>query len=296
MIQVVAAAACNGFIGIFGKRALEAGMRPGELLALRFLLAAAVLWAYVLIARRDLIRMPFRQIVYCVLLGVLGYATFSSLYFYALQGLSVSLATLLFYTYPILVALGSWLFLSEKITLIQGLSLPVLVIGLMLLLWGDITVEIRGFIVLGLGAAVFYGSYILASRPLVALVNPLSASLYIMTTAAIGLLIATPSALQHAAGFSADAWQALLGLAFVSTLVSMTLFLMGMKKLTSTEASLLSTLEPVTAVLAAVFLLGESISPRQISGGVIILCALLILSICRRSNELASVEINGKTD
>src|SRR5882672_9521150 len=86
-IQVVTAAVGYGLLGIFGKRAYEAGMHPGELLALRFLLASVVLWSYMLVAKRGAVRITFRQAVYCAALGVLGYAFFSTLYSEALDGM-----------------------------------------------------------------------------------------------------------------------------------------------------------------------------------------------------------------
>jgi drug/metabolite transporter (DMT)-like permease len=119
LVQIVTAAVGYGLLGIFGKRAYRTGMQPGELLALHFLLASAVLWSYILVAKRSALRITFRQAVNCAVLGVLGYALFSTLYFEALKGLSVSLTVLLLYTYPAIVMIGSWLLFKERVTRTQ---------------------------------------------------------------------------------------------------------------------------------------------------------------------------------
>jgi len=52
----------------------------------------------------------------------------------------------------------------------------------------------------------------------------------------------------------------------------------GIERIGPTNASTVSTLEPVVAVLLAGLLLGESLSPLKIAGGVLILAAVVILT------------------
>jgi drug/metabolite transporter (DMT)-like permease len=93
---------------------------------------------------------------------------------------------------------------------------------------------------------------------------------------------------------SFGAWSAVIALALISTVGPMVLFLMGLEKISGTEASLLSTMEPVTATIAAALVLGESLSPLQLLGGGLVLAALVVSSLSRRSSRI-KLEIVHRT-
>ena len=92
------------------------------------------------------------------------------------------------------------------------------------------------------------------------------------TTLTLGALAAgdlRPSAVS-AAGFG---W--LAGLAVVSTVGAIALFMAGLRRVGPSAASILSTLEPVVAVALAVIAFGESLGPVQLVGGALVLLAVL---------------------
>lgn len=272
-------AAGYGLLGVFGKTAYAAGLEPGELLTLRFGLAALVLWAYVFAARRELVRLDWRRIAVCAALGVFGYALFTSLYFRALTSLSASLTALLLYTFPVIVTVAARLLFDEPIGWRRGAALPVVAAGLVMLLWGDMTVTDWAAVGLGLGSALFYSTYILASSRAIRSMHGLTAGLYIITAAAVALAaVSTPSA-EKLASLDAAAWATIAGIALLSTVGPVILFLKGLEKLSSAEASILSLVEPITAVLSAALLLGERLAPVQLAGGALILAALAFSSL-----------------
>lgn len=277
-LEIVLSAVGYGFIGIFGKRAYAAGLAPGEFLTLRFSLASLLLWSFVVVARRGGIRITRTQLLSCAALGVLGYALFTTLYFYALTGLSASLTSLLLYTFPVIVTVAAWALFKEPIGWKRGLALPVVAVGLVLLLWGDINVTSWTAVAFALGSAVLYSSYILASSRLLRGMDSLVAGLYIMTAAAIALAIVDAPSPAKIASFDAGVWTAVVGIAIVSTLGPLILFLRGLKSLTNAEASILSLVEPLTAVVAATALLGEHLAPVQLIGGALVLGAMVISS------------------
>jgi drug/metabolite transporter (DMT)-like permease len=274
-------------IGIFGKQAYAAGLARGEFLALRFPLAASLLWLYVIILRRNVLKFRAKQVFACMALGAIGYPIFTTLYFRALQDLSVSMSILLLYTYPVIVAGGAWLFLGERLKSAHILSLPAVCIGLTLLLWSNLSVSNGLAICFALGAAFFYAVYILSSSRLLRNMQPLAAGLLIMTWAAVAFAAITPSAFQHITAINRSGVTAIVSLALVCTIGPMVLFLEGLQKLTSTETALLSTLEPVTAVVASALLLNERLTAMQIVGAALILGAVLFVSLPRRQRGLA---------
>ena len=73
-------------------------------------------------------------------------------------------------------------------------------------------------------------------------------------------------------------WAAVVAIALVSTVVAITTFFAGMARLGATDASTLSTLEPVVTVALAAAVLGERISAVQLAGGGLILAAVIVLA------------------
>src|SRR5688572_8483917 len=96
-------------MGIFGKLAYEEGATAGTVLACRFVIAAALLWAYVVVSgqAKALWRIPRRDLWIALALGGIGYSAQAASYFVALDRLDASVLTLLLYTFPAMVSIGA---------------------------------------------------------------------------------------------------------------------------------------------------------------------------------------------
>lgn len=278
-IQVIFSGVCFGFLGFFGKTGYQYGFTPGELLALRYSTAAVLLGIYLLIADHSFLKMTLKEKIISTLLGVCGYALFSSLFFYALKGISASLTVLLLYTYPVMVAFLSLYFFKEKITKELWGILTLATAGLYLLLRVEWDVKNITAIIFGFGAAFFYSLYILYSRKYVAHLKASASSFYVQLGAGFILSaihfkdIERPLYLfQHHGLF-------ILAMALVCSLLAMTLFLAGLQKLTATETSILSTTEPLFGVLIAILLLNEKFYLSQFVGAFLVLIALIWVAL-----------------
>jgi drug/metabolite transporter (DMT)-like permease len=128
-IEIIAASICFGFLGVFGKLAFSNGISVGELLTYRFLLAAFLLWATLILFKPSWAEISGRQFLISGALGVFGYALFATLYFKAVEGLSVALAALLLYTYPLWVQVITFV-MGEKPTPWQLLCTAIASVGL----------------------------------------------------------------------------------------------------------------------------------------------------------------------
>ena len=78
----------------------------------------------------------------------------------------------------------------------------------------------------------------------------------------------------------------IIGMAFICSYLAMTLFLAGLRRISSSEASTLSTTEPLFGVLIAALFLKEKLSVVQISGGVLILFAMIILALSKEKTRV----------
>ena len=279
VLQVILAGVCFGFLGVFGRWAFEVGLQPTELLGSRFLLASlltAVLCGWRFGCRS--LQISRANLFHFALLGLLGYAVFSSFYFLSLQRLSITLAVLLLYTFPIWVTLGGALFFKDRLTWIQLTYVPVALVGLVLLIGFDFHVQQATGLVYGLIAAITYAAYILLSGPWLRAQNPFVAIFYIQFFAGLALFAAGFQSWERSLQVFQLGWPMILGLAVVCSVMAMSLFQAGLQKIKPWEAALLSTSEPLVGIALASLIFHEQLGARQIVGASLVLLAFVGVS------------------
>src|SRR5215210_7181756 len=111
LLLCVASAAGFGAMAIFAKQAYAAGLDVTTLLALRFPMAAVMLWTLIVVRRRAI--GSLRGLAVGGALG-LWYAAQAGLFFSALERIDAGLASLLLYAYPALVTLGAFALGRER--------------------------------------------------------------------------------------------------------------------------------------------------------------------------------------
>lgn len=274
--EILLSGFCFGFLGVFGKWAFAAGLTAGEFLAWRFLFASTGLGLFLAVKNPRAFLLPRRLIGRCLLLGVGGYAVFSSCFFTALGGLSASLTVLLLYTYPVLVSLGAALFFGERIGRAQFLALPFVMLGMLLLVWGEFRVRDPRYLLLGIMSAVFYSAYILASSRWLKSVPALSSTFYIMVGAGLALSLVHLRANHWPVGLAP--WGIVSATALISTLLAMGFFLAALQKISSADVSILSAAEPVTGIALAALVLGETLNAGQWLGGALVLAGMILVA------------------
>lgn len=275
-IYVLLAGLGFGFLGVFARIGFQKGLSVGEILTWRFLLASSILWVYLLLFKKSLIRLPVRQILISCALGIFGYSFFSTLYFKSIEGISISLAALLLFTFPIFVNVGAYFFLKEKMNLRQVVSLILATLGIATLVWGPLFVNSLSAVVYALLAAISYAVYVLVSGRYQQGVPPLSSSLYVITSAAMALFLFHQPSVDRLMQFSSSEYLIFLGLATICTVAPLTLFLAGLQRLSSSKASLVVMVEPVVAAIAAWALLGEKMTVAQAAGALLVLVSLFL--------------------
>lgn len=278
-IQIILSGAFFGFLGLFGKIAYQKNILPGELLGLRFLTSAIILGAFLWVTQKKVFKMSFGNTIASILMGVLGYAVFSSCYFLALQGISASLTVLLLYTYPIMVAIGARIFFKEHIGVKGFIALILSSIGLVGLVWGEWAVSGAIFLIYGFLSAFFYAVYILVSRKVLEDVSFMGSSFYVQLGAGIALCLLHFKTFDRPLEIYLTDYSLILGMAVLCSLFPMTLFLAGLQKISPSEASILSTTEPIFGVLVASIFLGERMGLIQILGGVLVLTGMVLIAL-----------------
>lgn len=288
-LLIITSALSFGAMPIFARLAYSSGADPITVLFLRFGLAAVVMMGIMLFGK---IQFPRGLLLLeLILLGAIGYVGESLAYFTALTMASAGLVALLLYIYPALVTVLSAIFLKEHLTTVKVVALFFALSGTALTIQISSGGSIIG-ILLGIAAAVDYAIYILLGSRIVRRSGSIgSTSIIIASTAGVYAIIAPIHGLAFPG--SALGWIAVLAIALISTVISFVTFFAGLKRIGPTTASTLSTFEPIVAVALAAIVLGETITPVQALGGLLILIAVVILS---RKEMRRDKEEQGKVE
>ncbi len=294
-LALVIVSACGfGSGSLFAQPVYASGVGWLVLSSWRFLIGAALAWAWLLLwpeRRRALARLDRRSILVSIALGILFVGN-SATYFAGLETVSPSLAALLVYIYPALVAVLS-LRIGRRL---EGgrawFALGLALVGVVLAVGGiDPGSAPPGFgIVLELASPVIYAVWIVLAARLsgerrdavghesdegagaavaAALMTSATAAVYWTVSLATGQPV-LPSAIP------ADAWLGLAGIGIVATFVAIQAFYSGARRLGAAEAALVSTVEPIWTIVLAALLFGDALTPVQLVGGALILAGVLI--------------------
>jgi drug/metabolite transporter (DMT)-like permease len=273
ILLVLLSAAAFGSLAIFGRFAYAAGLDTATLLFLRFSFSA-LLMAALLTARREAWPRG-RMLLALIGMGAIGYVGQSFAYMTAIQYASAGLVALLLYLYPTFVALLSVIFLKARLSRLKVIALCLATLG------AALTVQPQGGqwtgVLLAVAAAVIYAVYIVVGAGVMQQVSAVGSSTVIFASA--GLVYGALTAAQGPRWPDTPAgWGSVAGIVLFATVIPVVAFLAGLKRIGPTEASLLSTLEPLVTVLLATVLLGESLPLFSLLGGALILAAVFLLT------------------
>lgn len=276
---IVVSAASFGTLAIIGRFAYADGLDVTTMLFLRFTIAAILMFAWLAIRKEPLPR--GRTLLQLAGMGGLGYVGQSFCFMSAINYASTGLVALLLYLYPVFVTILTVIFQKVKLTSRTVFALVLATIG------AALTANPQGGqlpgILLAISAAAIYAVYILVGTGVMQKVSAIQSSAVIFASAAVVFGIMTAIRGPHWPT-TQNGWLAISGIAVIATLLPVATFLGGLKIVGATDASLLSTLEPVVTVVLAAMILGEKVQPLMIAGGVLILAAVLLIVNKKKKN------------
>jgi len=270
---IVLSAASFGTLAIFGRYAYADGIDTFTLLFLRFTISAILMGGLLFIRREALPK--GRTLLLLIGMGALGYVGQSFSYLTAIRYASSGLVALLLYLYPAFVAILSSLILHEKIGPWKALALGIALGGTAL------TVSPEGGqlpgVLLAIAAAVIYSIYIIVGTGVMKKVSALQSSTVIFAFAGLvygGLTVVNGAHLPSGPG----GWGIIAGIVVMATVIPVVTFLAGLQRIGPTNASMLSTLEPVVTVLLSTIIFHDVLKPVTLIGGGMILGAVVLLT------------------
>jgi DME family drug/metabolite transporter len=268
------------------------GVPATTVVELRLVIAAALLFAWLLARNHQALRIERRDLGYFLVLGLFGVAAVQGTYYVAIARLGVGLAILLQYLAPALIVLWD-LLRGARPTPAMVTSVLLAVMGTALLVRGVDAQALHASALdwgIGLSSAFIFAFYVLYSKRGLARYAPETVLLYTFVIAAIFWACVTPPWRIVSAGYSADLWWRFAFLGVFSTLVPFRCFYAGLRRLPAAEAGVLATSEPVVAIVAAALFLGEMLRPVQIVGALMVIAAATLATRGHPEAAEASVE------
>jgi drug/metabolite transporter (DMT)-like permease len=275
--------ACSfGSIAIIITVATRNGARLTDLLAWRYLLAAALL--VIVSGGLRAVRRPARRAFALLTLAGGGQAAIAVLSLSALRYIPAATLTFLFYSYPAWVAIISAVRGTEPLTARRAGALLLSLAGLALMVGmpGAGGLDPIG-VLLALSSALLYAIYIPTIDHLGTGLPPAVTAAYASGGAAV--ILTTMAMFQGglAVRFAPVGWISIALLAVLCTVLAFLAFLRGLALMGPVRTAIVSTVEPFWAALLASVVLRQQLGPRTLAGGLLIALAVVLLQLVPRA-------------
>jgi drug/metabolite transporter (DMT)-like permease len=309
IVLVLVSAAGFGSGALFVQPLYDAGMQPLAVLFWRFTTAALFTWGYLLLSARRrsaLLALTRRRVAVLLFLGTI-YVGNSYAFIASLEVVPITLTEIIAYIYPALVAVLATRFARRLEGRRAWMALGISLAGVALTLGGIPGGEAPPLwgIALAFAHPLIYSLWIIiqarmaGERPRRACrqadeitvdippgdaetpvdgPDPSPAAALMTTATAVvfaAALLGTDGSLSPL-DVPVELWPPLLGLGLVATAIAIQTFYAGVRRVGGARAALISTVEPVYAVVLAVLLFGEHLAPIQIVGGAMVIFGVIL--------------------
>ncbi len=293
-VLTLASAALFGVNGTVSTLALQAGIPPTRLTALRCTGAAVCLLAVLAVVAPARLRVTWREIPFLAVFGVVGVAMTQFLYYYAIRRMQVGIALVFEMTAPVFIALYVWLVRREKVRSRLWLALLLSLSGLILVaqVWQDGgSLNARGVGAALIAALCLAAYYLLGERGTVNR-DPVGLTCWSFVAAALFWAVAAPwwqfdarvlaeQVPVSLGSLSVPLWVLVAWIVVLGAIAPFWLSIAALRHLPPTAAGLVATAEPVFASIVAWLWVEQVLSGWQVAGGVVVLTGIGLAQTAR---------------
>lgn len=269
-------------------RVLAEDVAPANSAFIRFAIATIALFFLALLADGKIPLPPRKKWLPLLFLGLTGVFSYNVLFFSGLQHISAGRASLIIALNPLVISVLAFFFLKESLNFKQFGGIVLSLCGAVIVISNGHPEDLLsssfgpGEMAL-LGCVLSWSAYSLIGRSVLTDLSPLASVFY---SSLIGtLLLFLPAAANNLVGvigsISFTSWMSLLYLGFFGTALGFSLYYRSIKKIGATRSGIFINLVPLFSILLSWALLGETIKPIVIVGGLILLCGVSITNYCR---------------
>lgn len=270
------------------KRAFDLGVPPETLAEFRILFAFVAFVALTLaLRRRDLTTFKRADLPWLALFGLLGVMAVQLVYYQAIQRIPIGVALVIEYTAPLLI-LGYWRARGRHVGLGLWIAGALTLVGCYFVV-GAYDAQLRqinavGALLATVDAIILAAYFLLAER----LVHRYSSWALLCAgfgAAALAWCVVRPPWTLPWSDLGGELGLYVLGVVVIATVVPYLFSVGAVRLIPAARVGLASTAEPVIAAIAAWVLIGESLQPLQVLGGVIVVVGILIAQSVRVTRE-----------
>ncbi|GMA64257.1 DMT family transporter [Alicyclobacillus fastidiosus] len=262
---------------------------PLTLTDLRWAIADIFLVPVVWISDKKLFP-PLRALVPLVFMGLTGVIFFNVFTYLALTRTTPDNVGLLSALNPIAIAIASFIFLKEKLSVRQVIGMVVSLCGVVVVVTkgrisGLTHFQVNSGVWLMLAAVGMWGLYAVASRSAMKYVSPYMATLW---AGLLGVLFMLPFDLPKLTSVQLNTpfWSSILYGAIGGTVVAMILWNIGIQRVGETKSGMFLNFNPIFTAALAYVLMGETVHVSQIVGTLIVIAGVSLFAIPKAHKRL----------
>jgi drug/metabolite transporter (DMT)-like permease len=261
---------------LIANMALKDGIHLHTSNAVRFIVTITLLFLFQKIAGKK-IKLPPRERYISLCLGICVFMMGIG-YLGATRYIPVSLAALVFYTYPFFVALVSRFTKNEQLTIIRMLAILIAFIGLALALEVQTVAALdwRG-ILFGFVASIGATAFVIFSSLTLRTADPQAVNFHCLASGTV-LLMAFLLFLGGPANEISPAGLLKLCGSGAALTLGYAAFFAGLEIIGPLRTSMLMNMEPIFTIIFAAVLLGERLSPIQIVGAGLVITGIILIT------------------
>lgn len=268
--EIVFSMAAFGTIAVFVR---NTGLPSGEVALYRAVIAALALFLWQLCTRQTVRWKDVKKELPLLFVSGAAMSVNWILLFEAYKYTTVAMATLSYYFAPVIMTAASTVLFREKLTGKQVTCFVMSTLGLVMVIGvsgGGGSHDLLG-ILLGLGAAVFYAAVVLINKGIRHVSGLNRTFMQFLAAILVMTLYISVTGGSHLAGLDMTGAVNLMVVGVFHTGICYCMYFSSLRYLKGQEASILSYIDPVVAVILSVAVLHEPVSPIQAAGGFVIL-------------------------
>lgn len=286
--------------GVAARMAIDGGLDPSTVAAVRTYGGALILLPFVLLAWRGFTRAMLIPVVIYALIGVFGS---QGLYFETISRMDLALALVISYIAPLVVALYQRVRAGERLPLYAYLAMVAAIGGLALAVAGDGMGRVTGTgLVLAFATMITFAIMLIVSPRQPRGVGPLARAGAPLIVAAVAWFAVVPvwtvpwdrmgdaAVLDGRLDVTVPLWGAVAWTIVVGGVLAFAVVLAGSARLGAGAASMFSMAEPVFGALLAWVLLGQDLTLMQVLGIVVTVVAVGVVEYAR-SRSIRVLEV-----
>jgi drug/metabolite transporter (DMT)-like permease len=291
VVSAIVSSVFFGMLGIFSSIGETAGLSTTSRIFFRFFIAAIVMY-FIVKAQGKSIKLGF-DVLYKLTIGSILYFSLTSyLLFRSYDYIGTGFATVLSFTYPIMVLILSIVIDREKVGKLQLFGTAIAFVGLLIVI-GPIKGSSIVGISLGILSAITFTLYIrMLGQSFIKKIDSSVLMFYIFMISAVFWffpstyeMIKTPQVVNIP-----RALISVVGLSVLGSLIACTLFTYSVKAIGGRMTSILSVFNPIASVLIGLVVLNEKLASGFGYGVLLILFGTIMVSVFEKKQTTIPIE------